>query len=125
MSRKPDAPSPEKEAASGQKALRVQIDKLDVEIVGLLNKRASIAGQIGKVKAEHGGVEVFNAAREEEVLANVLKASKGPLEEVTIKAVFRELISGSRAAAEGAEDRVPRAGCSYGRRGATNGSARR
>src|ERR1700759_1403558 len=97
MSRKPDSPSPEK-AAANLKALRVQIDKLDAEIVGLLNKRAGIAGQIGKVKADQGGgLEGFNAAREEEVLSNVLKASKGPLEEVTIKAVFRELISGSRA----------------------------
>jgi len=96
MSRKSDSPSPEKGAAN-LKALRVQIDKLDAEIVGLMNKRASIAGQIGKVKADSGGVEVFNAAREEEVLANVMKANKGPLQEVTIKSVFRELISGSRA----------------------------
>jgi chorismate mutase/prephenate dehydratase len=48
------------------------------------------------VKADQGG-EVFSAAREEEVLGNVLKANKGPLQEVTLKAIFRELISGSRA----------------------------
>jgi chorismate mutase/prephenate dehydratase len=78
------------------KALRVQIDKLDLHILELLNKRAAVAGRIGKVKADQGG-EVFSAAREEEVLNNVLGANKGPLEEVTIKAIFRELISGSRA----------------------------
>src|SRR5438093_4348913 len=92
MSRKSDSgPSP-----TSLKALRVQIDKLDLHILELLNKRAAIAGQIGKVKADHGG-EVFSAAREEEVLNHVLKANKGPLEEVTVKSVFRELISGSRA----------------------------
>jgi chorismate mutase / prephenate dehydratase len=48
------------------------------------------------VKADQGG-EVFSAAREEEVLANILAANKGPLAEVTIRAIFRELISGSRA----------------------------
>ena len=37
------------------------------------------------MKADQGG-EVFSAAREEEVLANVLAANKGPLDEVTIKA---------------------------------------
>src|SRR5689334_4821507 len=42
-----------------------QIDKLDLHILQLLNKRAAIAGQIGKVKADQGG-EVFSAAREEE-----------------------------------------------------------
>lgn len=97
MTRKTDAatPSPEKVAAN-LKALRVQIDKFDQQILELLNKRAAIAGQIGKVKADQGG-EVFSASREEEVLNNVVQANKGPLQEVTVRAVFRELISGSRA----------------------------
>jgi chorismate mutase/prephenate dehydratase len=69
---------------------------LDLHILELLNKRASIASQIGKVKADQGG-EVFSAAREEEVLTNVMKANKGPLAEVSLKSIFRELISGSRA----------------------------
>jgi chorismate mutase/prephenate dehydratase len=95
MSKKNDSVSPEKTAAN-LKALRIQIDKLDLQILESLNRRAAIAGQIGKVKADQGG-EVFSAAREEEVLNNVMKANKGPLGEVTVKAVFRELISGSRA----------------------------
>ncbi len=76
--------------------LRAEIDKFDHQLLDLLNKRAAVAAQIGKVKAETGG-EVFNAAREEEVLNAILKAHKGPLPEVTVKAIFRELISGSRA----------------------------
>jgi chorismate mutase/prephenate dehydratase len=78
------------------KTLRTQIDKLDLQILDLVNKRASLASQIGKVKNDQGG-DVFSAAREEEVLANVLAANKGPLPEVTIRAVYREIISGSRA----------------------------
>ncbi len=78
------------------KALRVQIDKLDLEILEKLSKRASVAAQIGKVKSETGG-EIFSASREEEVLHNILTSSKGPLGEVTLKAIFRELISGCRA----------------------------
>lgn len=76
--------------------LRADIDKYDHQLLDLLNKRAAVAAQIGKVKADSGG-EVFNAAREEEVLGAMLKAHKGPLPEVTVKAIFRELISGSRA----------------------------
>ena len=94
MTRKNDPP-PDKSSAD-LTALRVQIDKHDHQILDLLNKRAAVAARIGKVKADQGG-EVFSAAREEEVLNNVLAANKGPLEEVTIKAIFRELISGSRA----------------------------
>src|SRR5688572_18743796 len=100
MTRKNDpgsggAPS-DRASAAHLKALRVQIDKHDLQILELLNKRAAVAAQIGKVKSEAGG-EVFSAAREEEVLDNVLRASKGPLQEVTLKAIFRELISGCRA----------------------------
>jgi len=78
------------------KALRVQIDKFDLQILDLLNKRSTVAVRIGKVKADQGG-EVFSAAREEEVMNNILAANKGPLEEVTLRAVFRELISASRS----------------------------
>ena len=73
---------------SNLKALRGQIDKLDIHILELLNKRAAIAGQIGKVKADQGG-EVFSAAPEEEVLNNILKANDGPLKAVTLKAILR------------------------------------
>jgi chorismate mutase/prephenate dehydratase len=86
---------PEKSAAH-LAGLRAQIDKFDLHILDLLNKRAAVAAQIGKVKVEQGG-DVFSAAREEEVLTNVLAANPGPLDAVTIKSIFRELISGSRA----------------------------
>lgn len=97
MARKSDSgsSSPEKSAAN-LGSLRGKIDKLDLHILQLLNERAAIAAQIGKVKADQGG-EVFSAAREEEVLTNVLAANEGPLDIVTIKAIFRELISGSRS----------------------------
>jgi chorismate mutase/prephenate dehydratase len=98
MGRKNDVgsdPPPDK-AAAHLASLRGQIDKLDLHILELLNKRAGIAAQIGKVKADQGG-EIFSAAREEEVLANVLGAHEGPLDTVTVRAIFRELISGSRA----------------------------
>lgn len=99
MARKADSGpdgQPSDKSSANLKSLRVQIDKLDIQIVELLNKRASVAAQIGKVKADSGG-DVFSPAREEEVLGNVLGASKGPLPEVTLKAIFRELMSGCRS----------------------------
>jgi chorismate mutase / prephenate dehydratase len=88
--------SPPDKAAAHLGTLRGQIDKFDLQILELLNKRAGVAAQIGKVKADQGG-EIFSAAREEEVLNNVLAAHEGPLDKVTVRAIFRELISGSRA----------------------------
>lgn len=98
MARKSDSGSqpPADKSAAHLATLRGQIDRLDLQILELLNKRASVAAQIGKVKADQGG-EVFSAAREEEVLGNVLAAHRGPLDTTTIKSIFRELISGSRS----------------------------
>jgi chorismate mutase / prephenate dehydratase len=78
------------------KSLRSAIDKLDLQILKLVNERADSAADIGRLKSENSS-EVFNPVREEEVLKNILEANKGPLDEVTIRAIFREIISGSRA----------------------------
>src|SRR4051794_16002093 len=104
MARKPEGPgSPNSggptRSAAQLKALRSQIDKLDQQIVKMVNERAGYAAEIGKAKREQGE-DVFAPAREEEVYGNVLDANrkcKGPLEDNTIKAVFREIMSGSRA----------------------------
>src|SRR5215475_8260607 len=100
MSRKTEAHSSNHAAASRAaaaiKSLRTQIDKLDLQILKLVNERARLAAEIGKVKNDHGA-EVFSPAREEEVLQNVLEANKGPLDEGTIRAVYREIMSGARA----------------------------
>jgi chorismate mutase/prephenate dehydratase len=82
--------------AASLRNLRVHIDKLDLQILKLINERASLAADIGKLKNDHGN-EVFSAAREEEVLQNVLQASKGPLDTAAVRAIFREIMSGSRA----------------------------
>ncbi|HEV3203869.1 MAG TPA: prephenate dehydratase [Gemmataceae bacterium] len=82
--------------ASTLRSLRTQIDRLDLHILKLVNERAGVAAEIGKYKNEAGG-EVFSPAREEEVLQNVVETNKGPLDENTIKAIFREIMSGSRA----------------------------
>ncbi len=83
-------------SASSLKSLRSQIDRLDLQLLKLVNERAGLAAQIGQLKNDHGA-EVFSPAREEEVLHNVVEANKGPLDETAVRAVFREIISGSRA----------------------------
>jgi chorismate mutase/prephenate dehydratase len=79
--------------------LRTRIDKLDLQILDVINKRANLAAEIGRLKNDQGE-EIFNPAREEEVLQNVLQVNeknKGPLPPETVRAVFREIMSASRA----------------------------
>jgi chorismate mutase/prephenate dehydratase len=87
---------PPKKAEAALRSLRTQIDKLDVQILKLVNERAAHAAEIGQLKNDHGS-EVFTPVREEEVLHHVIEANKGPLPTDTVRAVFREIISGSRA----------------------------
>jgi chorismate mutase / prephenate dehydratase len=103
MARKPEGnttvSTPPARSAAQLKSLRGQIDRLDVQIVKLINERASIAADIGRAKLDTGET-IFSPAREEEVYQNVIAVNqkvKGPLDDNTVRAVFREIMSGSRA----------------------------
>jgi chorismate mutase/prephenate dehydratase len=95
------AGSPRKSSAeaprpTGLVALRSQIDRIDRDLVGLVNERAELARQIGHLKQTSGQV-TYDPSREEMVLERVTASSKGPLSNESLKAIWRELISGSRA----------------------------
>ncbi len=76
--------------------LRRKIDNLDKDIVGLLNKRAYLVKDIGRLK-KHNGKGAYVPDREVEVYSNVLAENRGPLSDEAIKAVYREVMSGSLA----------------------------
>jgi chorismate mutase/prephenate dehydratase len=92
---KPKAPRPASRLAS-LSTLRGKIDRLDRELVKIINERAKLALDVGKVK-EAQGQPAWCPGREEEVLQRALSLSKGPLTDICVRAIFRELISGSRA----------------------------
>src|SRR5579871_1611131 len=96
MTRKSDSGTNSVSRGSSLRGYRTQIDRLDLQILKLVNERAALAAEIGRVKDDHG-TEVFSPAREEEVFTNVLDANRGPLDEGTVRAVFREIMSGSRS----------------------------
>jgi chorismate mutase/prephenate dehydratase len=97
MAKSPRVP-PTTDAAkpTGLAALRAQIDRIDRELVGLMNARAEVARQIGHIK-KSSGQETYDPSREEMVLERVTATNQGPLSADSLKAVYRELISGSRA----------------------------
>ena len=73
---------------------RIRIDELNDELIALLNKRASYAVEIGKIKKEKG-LPVFDKAREQSVLdvvaAKAVKAG-GPLSPDSFKNIFRVIM---------------------------------
>ena len=76
--------------------LRQQIDKVDEELVALLNRRAEIVVQIGKLKSADGA-PIYAPDREKRVLEKIRQANRGPLPDKTLIAIYRELMSGSFA----------------------------
>ena len=74
--------------------LRNRIDNIDRQLVELLNERAQVVIEIGKLKSKTDA-PVYAPDREKQVLTKVRKANKGPLPDRTLVAIWRELMSGS------------------------------
>lgn len=76
--------------------LRNDIDRVDEVLVRLLNERARVACEIGRMKKELG-VEVYQPEREKQVLAHVRGiAAEGPLGADAIARLFERIIDEAR-----------------------------
>ena len=81
------------------KELREQIDAIDEQLLGLLNRRAEVALEVGKVKSKKR--KNFHAPRrEQEVLERLEKLNKGPFPTDALRSVYREIMSASLALEE-------------------------
>lgn len=78
------------------RALRAAIDDVDRSILARLNERAHLVEQIGTLKAA-AGAPVYQAARERDLVAALEAANPGPFPTSAIRAVFREIVSGTRS----------------------------
>jgi monofunctional chorismate mutase len=74
---------------------RNEIDRIDAEIVRLVNRRAKIAREIGVLKSA-AGLPIVDAAREEEILRKVAAGNRGVLKKEAIVRIFRAMIGESR-----------------------------
>lgn len=77
-------------------ALRRQIDRLDEQIVALLNDRAKVVVEVGRLK-QRTATPIYAPDREKRVLERVRQLNAGPLPDRCLEAVYRELMSGSFA----------------------------
>lgn len=74
--------------------LRKEIDRIDSEIVRLLNERAKAAIGIGKIKKEEKRA-AHVPQREREIFERLEKENQGPFPNEAIRVVFREIMSAS------------------------------
>jgi chorismate mutase/prephenate dehydratase len=74
--------------------LRNKIDALDERLVELINQRAQIVVEVGKLKAADAA-PIYAPDREKAVLDKIARRNKGPLPDKALAAVWREIMSGS------------------------------
>lgn len=74
---------------------RVEIDKIDGELLRLLNERARLAVSVGESKRA-AGLAVAAPEREREVVERARRANAGPLDDEAVARLFRAVIRESR-----------------------------
>jgi len=75
---------------------RQAIDKLDAQIVRLLNERTKHVLAIGDIKLA-AGEEVYAPHREQAVLKRICELNRGPMTNDQLRAVYREVMSSALA----------------------------
>ncbi len=80
---------------------RTDIDTIDDEIICLLNERSRHVIEIGKLKkAQDAQAPLHTPAREAEILDRLCTNNPGPFPSEALRAVYREIMSGSLALEE-------------------------
>lgn len=74
--------------------LRRLVDQVDDQILDLLNRRAALVIEIGKVKASKNK-EFYAPKREQEICRRLIQRNRGPFPSHGIRSVFREIFSAS------------------------------
>jgi len=78
------------------KPLRDQIDTIDAQVIDLLNQRAKLAQEVGKVKNEKD-LPIFRPEREAQILRRLAERNTGPIVTEDLQTIYREVMSACRA----------------------------
>lgn len=87
--------APRRRAAPKLHAVRGRIDRLDLAVLRLLNRRAALALLIGRIKKRRKW-PVYDARREAAVLGHVVRANPGPLSPRAVRHIFQAILSECR-----------------------------
>ena len=77
---------------------RDQINEIDDQILGLLQKRAEISKRVGAVKAKTGIAEVYVPHRQKQIIERLKTQNQGnQFPEAALEAIWTEILSASRS----------------------------
>ncbi|WP_026701363.1 bifunctional 3-deoxy-7-phosphoheptulonate synthase/chorismate mutase [Salibacterium aidingense] len=75
-------------------ALREQLDEVNMQLLELINKRASLVQDIGQVKSR-AGQKRFDPVRERKMLDMITENNEGPFETSTLQHLFKQIFQAS------------------------------
>jgi chorismate mutase len=75
---------------------RESIDKLDLQLLDLLNERTRVVEEIGRIK-QALSLAVYEPKREDQVFENLLGHNRGPLPPDAVKRIFERIIDEMRS----------------------------
>ncbi len=81
------------------KKLRGNIDRIDDEMLKLLNKRAAFVVEVGKIKRDQKST-FYKPDRERQILQRLAKNNTGPFPNDALKSIYREILAASLALEE-------------------------
>ena len=87
------APIPETNVGDELAALRVDIDRIDLAMHGLLIERSTIIDRLITIKAAQGGGSAFRPGREAEMMRRLVERHAGRLPLDTVESIWRIIIS--------------------------------
>ncbi len=76
------------------KELREKIDEIDEKILRLLNERAKLVIEIGRIKTQNRQ-DYYSPEREREIYERLVSLNRGPIPDSAIRNIFREIMSAS------------------------------
>jgi chorismate mutase len=79
------------EAKSGIDGLRVRVDEIDRQIVGLLNERAKLSLEIRALKPQ-ARMALYDPKREEQIFAKLAACNEGPLYGDNLREIYEAIL---------------------------------
>ncbi|MFT3991430.1 MAG: prephenate dehydratase [Luteolibacter sp.] len=76
--------------------IRINIDRIDRQLLDLLSQRADLVHEVGLVK-KRDGLQIYAPEREEALLRKLIEINNGRLAENSIRAIYREIMSAALA----------------------------
>jgi chorismate mutase-like protein len=71
---------------------RAKIDALDARIIVLLNERARVVHEVGRIK-QQAGLAIVDPKRAEEVLQRVALNNRGPLPDENLRRIYERIVA--------------------------------